>query len=145
MQSTAKPRVTASLAFRVGKSDDASFVADAIGCAWADMELALSPVLGRRGVAALYKRSLHLNVAAYPWLALVPEGTDNALAIDLLPLRSILARQSGADAAEVGAVLIHTFIELLSSLMGASLSERLLDSVWAPPSNSGPTAQDNLP
>ncbi|MBT9528115.1 MAG: hypothetical protein IV105_22885 [Rhizobacter sp.] len=109
------------------------------------MEAALAPVLGRRGVVALYKRSLHLNVTAYPWLALVPEGTDEALAIDLMPLRSMLARQSGADAAEVGAALIHTFIELLTSLMGASLSERLLDSVWASPPNGGPSAQDNAP
>jgi hypothetical protein len=145
MQSTANPRVTASLAFRVGQSADASPVADAIGSAWADMEAALSPVLGRRGVAALYKRSLHLNVAAYPWLALVPESTDEATAIDLMPLRSMLGRQSGADAAEAGAALIHTFIGLLNSLMGVSLSERLLDSVWAPPSNGGPRAQDNVP
>ncbi len=145
MQSTADPRVTASLAFRVSQSDDASHVALAIGSAWNDIERALTPVLGRRGVAALYKRSLHLNAAAYPWLAQMPAGADDALAIDLLPLRSMLARQSGTAAAEVGAVLIHTFIELLSDLIGNSLSERLLGSVWASPSNGGPSAQDNLP
>ncbi len=144
MQSAAHERVTASLAARVGKNADSAQVADAIGTAWRDMDLALSPVLGRRGVAALYKRSLHLNVAAYPWLAQVHEGAEAALAIDAGPLRAMLARQSDVDAALTGRVLIHTFTELLSTLIGASLSERLLDSVWALPSNSGLPAQDTV-
>lgn len=145
MQSPAQTRVTASLAFSVGHNADAAHVADAMGSAWSDMDQALSPVLGRRGMAALYKRSLHLNAAACPGLAQMHEGTDASLAIDLAPLHSLLAEQSDADAARLGELLIHTFTELLGSLIGASLSERLLESVWALPSNSGLPAQDTLP
>ncbi|MBC7956475.1 MAG: hypothetical protein H7Y33_11480 [Cytophagales bacterium] len=133
------------MAHRVGTNADASQIADAIGAVWHDLDLALSPVLGRRGVAALYKRSLHLNLAAYPWLAQMHEGVDSALAIDVAPLHAMLAIQSDADAAETGAALIHTFTELLATLIGDSLSERLLDSVWDLQSAGGPPAQDTLP
>lgn len=138
-------RAMALLADRVATNADASQIADAIGAAWHDLDLNLSPVLGRRGVAALYKRSLHLNTVAYPWLAQVREAAHANLAIDVAPLRAMLGERSEAEAAETGAALIHTFTELLSTLIGASLSERLLDSVWALPSNGGPPAQDAPP
>ena len=43
-----------------------------------------------------------------------------------------------------GGALLQTFYELLASLVGPSLTERLLRSVWAH-SSSGPPAQDTSP
>lgn len=145
MQGASNTRAMALLADRVATNADARQIADAIGAAWHDLDLSLSPVLGRRGVAALYKRCLHLNTVAYPWLAQVREAAHASLAIDVAPLRAMLGERSEAEAAETGAALIHTFTELLSTLIGASLSERLLDSVWALPSTGGPPAEDTLP
>ena len=145
MQGAINTRAMALLADRVATNADAGQIADAIGAAWHDLDLSLSPVLGRRGVAALYKRSLHLNTAAYPWLAQVREGTHADQAIDAAPLRAMLAKRSEAEAAETGAALIHTFTELLNTLIGASLSERLLDSAWGLPSTGVTPAQDTVP
>lgn len=145
MQSATNTRAMALLADRVATNADARQISGAVAAAWHDLELALSPVLGRRGVAALYKRSLYLNSAAFPWLAQVREGVDASLAIDVAPLREMLAERSEAEAVETGVALIHTFTELLNALIGASLSERLLDSVWDLSPTGGTPAQDTAP
>jgi hypothetical protein len=106
---------------------------------WQEIDGALTPILGRGGVAALYKRSLHLTSAANPWLTLGREGDPTAM--DLAALKAALGQQTGAAAAAGGGALLQTFYDLLSSLVGPSLTERLLRSVWSA-SSSGPSAQD---
>ena len=64
-------------------------------------------------------------------------------AIDLATLKSVLAQQSSADAAGDGA-LLQTFYDLLASLVGPSLTERMLRSIWKT-STSGAPAQDTSP
>jgi hypothetical protein len=59
-------------------------------------------------------------------------------------LTSLLARQTGADAAAAGALVLQTFHDLLASLVGPSLAERLLRPAWAI-LMSGPSAPDTLP
>jgi hypothetical protein len=62
--------------------------------------------------------------------------------LELESLRTALARQDADEAAAIGGQLLQTFYELLTTLVGASLTERLLRSVWA---NflGGPPAQDH--
>ena len=43
-------------------------IADAIVSTWREIALALGPIIGRGGVAALYRRSLYLAVREHPWL-----------------------------------------------------------------------------
>ena len=47
---------------------DAVQIADAAVAIWARVHAALAPLIGQRGSAALYKRSLHLARADYSWL-----------------------------------------------------------------------------
>jgi hypothetical protein len=138
--SKAGRQIAASLAYRAGSAATASQIADATLEAWQAIESALAPIIGQRGVAALYKRSLHLNRPARPALAAALEGTQPLL--DLEPLKNALAQQSAAEAAATGGELLQTFHELLTTLVGPSLTERLLRSVWT---NflSGPPAQDH--
>ena len=70
----------------------------------------------------------------------------NALAPgDFALLRETLAQQSSGDAAAaVQAGLLKTFLDLLTSLIGAELTERLLRSVWNNNPSSDPTVQDTL-
>jgi hypothetical protein len=116
------------LADRVSDGADAEQVADAIVAIWLEIDQALHPIIGHRGVAALYNRSLHLTAVAYPWLAIdqpaVPATVDPA------GLRSTLVQRAAAEAAAGGSALFLTFHELLASLVGASLTDRLLRSVW---------------
>jgi hypothetical protein len=98
--------------------------ADAAVAAWEQIETLLSPVLGSRGVAALYKRSLHLTLAGRPWLAPAYEGP--LAPGDFAALHATLAAQDGAAAAAGSAELMANFRELLASLIGETLTDKLL-------------------
>jgi len=106
-----------------------STIAVAICTVWQAIDVALSPVLGSRGVAALYRRSLHVTGAAHPWLARLNECAGGEL--DLAALESVFAQQSVVDATAGGNALLQTFYQLLASLIGAPLTERMLRSVWS--------------
>ncbi|MGL6109776.1 MAG: hypothetical protein ACRC2B_06695 [Rubrivivax sp.] len=130
------------LANRVDKDADPTRIAAAVLSIWEEIDDALTPIVGSQGVVALYRRSLHLAVAQHPWLA----GRDEGVLTDTDPavLKSVLAQRSSAEAAAGGSAFLNTFHELLASLIGPSLTARLLRSVWEPPS-SGAAAQDTTP
>lgn len=94
------------------------------------------PIIGQRGVAALYHRSLKLTARSHPWLAVVPAGP--LADADLAALKAAFTRQSAEAAVAGGDVLFETFRELLASLVGDPLTERLLRSVWTPPQGAVP-------
>jgi hypothetical protein len=99
-------------------------------------------VIGARGISALFKRSLHLAHADYPWLAAAYEGAVEPG--DFTSLRAALSRQTGEHAAAAHDAMVQTFNDLLANLIGGSLTQRLLQSVWDHPS-SGHAVQDNSP
>ena len=136
------PRVVGPLAQRAAEPADAARIADALVSTCQRIDAALTPIIGQRGVAALYRRSLHLVAATYPWLAAAHPGVEAP--IDLATLKSALAKQSGASAAAGGRALVRTFHDLLATLIGPSLTERLLLSVWDD-FLSGPAAQEISP
>ena len=134
-------RIAASLAQRTGGPASAAQVADATVAVWQDVDSALNPIIGSRGVAALYRRSLFLQRSAHPWLAGVIDGPGTAM--DLATLKSVLAQQDSPAAAAAGGATLQTFHELLTNLVGPSLTDRLLRSVWAT-FLSGPAAKDTF-
>lgn len=110
--------------------------ADAAVSAWKAVAAALSPIIGQGGVAALYRRSLQLASAKRPWLT---TGPDEAGGDDFAALRTALSRRSGSEAEAGHAALMAIFNGLLTSLIGASLAERLL----APSTAAGDTDDDS--
>ena len=121
---------------------DSAAIAAAAVSTWGEIAAALSTIIGHGGVVALYQRSLHLTRADYPWLSAADESElrVNGFAA----LGTALAQQTSLDAAAAQAALMHTFRDLLLSLIGSSLTERLLGSVWDPPSG-GHAGQDTVP
>jgi hypothetical protein len=119
---------------------DAEQLADAIVAVWLDIDRALHPIIGRRGVAALYHRSLKLTAAAHPWLAV--GHADAQAAVEPSALRAALVQQAPADAAAAGGALFETFHGLLASLVGKSLTTRLLHAVWDQPAGASPAQDD---
>ncbi len=117
-------------------------VAGAALAHWCRVEAELSPILGAAGVAALYRRSLHQLLGALPALAAVHDASRTVA--DLEPLRHVLAQQSQADAATTHRALMQVFRDLLAGLIGAPLSERLLQPArdFSP---IGATEQDTTP
>jgi len=132
-------QIVASLTHRVGPNADIASVAEAITSILRDMDAVLTPILGQQGVAALYRRSLHLCAANHPRLA----GTYDSVqaSLDLTALKSVLVEQSAADALFFGEVLLSTFYQLLTTLIGPSLTARLLRGVWEPSLSDTPSQE----
>jgi len=127
------------LSSRVGNDADPALIAAAVLAIWEEIDDALTPVIGPLGLVALYRRTVRLAAAQHPWLA----GRDEGVLTDTDPavLKSVLARRNSAEAAAGGNAFLNTFHELLASLIGPSLTARMLRSVWDNPS-SGATAQE---
>lgn|SRR5690348_5220361 len=122
------------------KAMNAAQAADLAVATWRKIDDALWPIIGHVGMAALFKRSLYLARAEQP--ALTAMADAEIAPGDFTLLREVLAQQSGVDAAvAVQGVLLKIFLDLLTSLIGAALTERLLRSVWNKPS-SGEAVQD---
>jgi len=126
----------APLVDRVAEDASAEQIAGAIVAIWQEIDQALHPIIGHRGVAALYNRSLHLTSAAHPWLTIGHLGATAA--IDPSALQAALARQDAAEAAGGGIALFQQFRELLARLVGSGLTDRLLHSVWARSAGASP-------
>jgi hypothetical protein len=84
----------------------------------------LARLLGETGVRMLFKRSLVLAAAQFPWLAPVPRS-ENAS-----ELRDAFARQDPAAIADAFVVILSAFVGLLEKLIGEPLVNRLIDEVW---------------
>jgi hypothetical protein len=117
-------------------------VAEVIAQTFQRIADALVPVIGQRGMAALYQRSLHLSGPAFSLLVATTEAV--ATVMNTAPLEAELAKQTAADAAKAGSELLKVFHVLLTTLIGQSLTERLLRAVWAH-FLSGPSARYTLP
>jgi hypothetical protein len=121
---------------------DPQGIADSAVAVWTAIDGALSPVVGPRGNAALYKRSLHLARVQYPWLATAYEGA--VLPGDYSALRTALAQQTAANASQAHDALLGIFNDLLADLIGRSLTRRLLQAAWSP-NSYGNAVQDEAP
>ncbi|WP_239690204.1 hypothetical protein [Pseudomonas syringae] len=132
--------IVASLALRIGPNADTARIAETIVSVLQDIDAALTPIIGHQGVVALYRRSFHLCVAAHPRLA----GTyvNVHAAMDPAALTSALVEQNEADALFFGEALLTTLYELLTTLIGPSLTARLLRSVWEPSLSDTPLQEN---
>lgn len=106
-----------------------------------DFDAALTPIIGPRGVAALFHRSMHLAAQSQPLLGELQLGPPSGL--DLAGLQLRLGQHKPADAAAAAGLFLHTFHHLLGTLIGVPLTERLLRAVWPFTLNSTP--QDTKP
>jgi len=93
--------------------------------AWRRTEEILAPIIGVGGVGAIYGRSLACARRAFPWLPAVHGFPCSR--IELASLHEALARQPASEASAADAMLQQTFGELLASLVGSRLANRLLE------------------
>lgn len=108
---------------------DTSQVAGAAVAVWLQIDQALRPILGHRGVAALFNRSVKHTAARFPWLDQYPQ--DVLAVVDPSVLEAALLLQTAAEATAGVDSLFQSLRALLTSLVGSSLTDRLLRSVWA--------------
>jgi hypothetical protein len=119
-------------------SADPGTAAEAAVAAWEEIGARLAPVLGPRGVAAIYQRSLRLTLRAHPWLAPACEAPP---AGEHAALHAALAAQEESVAAAASAQLLANFRALLHDLIGDALTARLLAPPQRAPPDSAPTKE----
>jgi hypothetical protein len=116
-----------TLASRAGAVPDGRAISEATLSTWRDVSAQLAPMIGAHGVDVLFDRSVQLTRARFPWLIMEEGNAAEALA----RLGARVAAQEPAVAEEGSYALFVTFTELLATLIGESLTEQLLGSVWA--------------
>lgn len=118
----------ATLMDRAGRTPDSAAIGAAVLRTWELTATQLTALIGPRAVTVLLLRALHLASAEFPFLAQVAAQGNDALPA----LQAALSARLPGEAVEVGVSLMVNFNELLATLIGVSLSERLMTPVWAP-------------
>jgi hypothetical protein len=78
-------------------------------------------------VEVLFDRALHLTGVEFPWLV----TAQHESADPLHALRTRLSSRPPAMATEAGVALLSSASQLLTTLVGLTLCERLLAPVWS--------------
>lgn len=133
-------QTVAFLAEHLDPGTSSAQIAKLAGRVCQEIELALVPIVGQRGVAALFARSLHLSVKTHSWLSGGECGLP--LAFNAAALCSVIGSQARPEAVAGACLFLQTFCELLAKLVGRALTERLLRTPWIT-FLSGSAAQDN--
>lgn len=139
MEGQPSKRILDTLKHRANGQPGAGSTAACVTALCEEICTALTPIVGPRGVAALYKRSLFLTSHAHPVLRGLHENVQHGT--DLSALTATLMPLSETEAAQVGAALLSSFYELLASLIGPSLTERVLHSLWDCPLSDPPAME----
>lgn len=120
------------LAHQAGNAPDSKAVAEAALNTWRQVVARLSPVIGTSGVEVLVRRSLHMTTPDFPWFAIAGEHGENGDLFEKLTAK-LMDRETDV-AAEASYALLITFTELLTTLIGESLTGSLLGPVLSLPS-----------
>ena len=97
----------------------------------------LKPLVGGLATSALYARSLHLANASFERPDAAPQKPQE----DFSSLRNDLSARSIEDARRASHALLCALVDLLASLIGNSLTDRLLRSAWGIP-NAGHSPEE---
>ncbi len=122
------PAVRRTLEARTASAADAGAVAEVTAAVWRQLVASLEPVIGARGVEVVFDRALKLTGTCHPGLRIGARG-DGATPLGDFTTR--LAALETHQAIEASSTLLATFIELLATLIGESLTKRLIDPVLA--------------
>lgn len=94
---------------------------------WSQLAGKLTPLIGEAGFCALFGRSVRLHLAEFRWLTLSDVRASEPL---FQRLGQDLTTADPSQAQQACAVLLDTFTTLLSALIGAELTTRILVSAW---------------
>ncbi|OGB23752.1 MAG: hypothetical protein A3I66_15935 [Burkholderiales bacterium RIFCSPLOWO2_02_FULL_57_36] len=95
---------------------------------WERLASELVAIIGQGGFDSLYSRSLHLAVVTFPWLA---AGYPSQQAGSRFAgLQTSLEGRDFTEASEASIALLITFIDILVTLIGESLTTSILRAAW---------------
>jgi hypothetical protein len=125
-----RKEIEQTLTQRAGDNPDANAIADAALLTWREIATRLEPLLGQRGVNVLFGRALYLTSKTFPWLAIVANNGEQMESH--AHFKKCLQTRDATSAASASYALLENFTQLLETLIGKSLTARLLVPVWAP-------------
>ncbi|MBW3566263.1 MAG: hypothetical protein KY459_16265 [Acidobacteria bacterium] len=113
---------------RVGSSTDAGAVVAAARLTHDELVAVLAPLISSAGVQALWGRAFDLTQREFP----VDErsGDDSPAGEPFARMTVWLERQAPSEATDAAAAMFATFAELLTTLIGGSLTTRYLEKAW---------------
>ena len=123
-------------AWRYAQDASVNQIADAAIATWRDINIALSSIIGQQGIAAVIKRSVHLQRLQFPALNAIQDS--DMVAGEFSALHAVLLQQTITNAVLINNALVNTFYEQLEYLIGSSLIHQLLHSSFAPPAGGNP-------
>lgn len=99
---------------------------------WLQLAAELGLLIGDGGFLPLYRRSVQLSLASFPWLQPVNEAIPLASCdTRFASLKKSIDEQDAGVASQASAFLLNTFIDMLASLIGETLTIGILRSAWA--------------
>ena len=118
---------------------DARAIADRVLWSWERMAFHLTPLIGEGGFQSLYLRAIHMALPECPRITLLKhcKSTDDLFQ----KLREDLNFLDAVTTELCSSVLLNKFIELVSSMIGDSLTGQILHSAWDDPSSQGSTQE----
>lgn len=125
--------IAAALSRLAANGADADRVAALAAEKMRAIHFALAPIIGDRGVSALYRRSLFLIARRASWADLLHD--EDSASSDYAALQSAIAQQPSSDAFKVTEAFFETLYAVLVSLIGTELTERLLHPMFDTSSN----------
>jgi hypothetical protein len=118
----------------IGNAKSVPGVARSSLAIWQQVANRLEPTIGAGGVQVLFGRALHLASRKFPWLSVGKQHVDiGDLNTALIDLSGAFINREPAEAVDGACELLAAFAELLESLIGETLTERLLGDIWVPP------------
>lgn len=103
-------------------------IVDAAIDLWERMANQIISIVGEDGFNSLYARCIFLSQSTFSWLATGPLApqSDNRFA----GLKTSLEAQNSAQASEATTLMLITFTDILSSLIGETLTTHILGLAW---------------
>jgi len=103
-------------------------VADTAIDLWEQIATQIISIIGEGGFDSLYLRSVFLTQSTYPWLAAVlPQVKIDQRFTDL---KISFEGQTPEQVSAANSLLLITFTDILASLIGEQLTNRILRSAW---------------
>ena len=96
---------------------------------WDPIATQIIAIVGESGFNSLYARSVFLTQSRFPWLTVATAST--ATDSPFVKLQSSLRNATPELARDANRLLMITFTDILASLIGEQLTERILDEAWA--------------
>jgi hypothetical protein len=129
------------MVIRIAVTKRPDFSLDRALVLWQRLSVELTPIIGDGGFDSLYARSLNLASAGFPWI--VTKGIAQTKQSSFVDFMQMLKSREPDEAAQALVTLLTVFTDVLATLIGTSLTTRILRSAWGDDAFDLPVSEQN--